>query len=503
MGVAMDDLLWVPDGVDLTDIIGHLDYDALQTNGRYRKYVCRNNPALFALVYLKHHLRSPETGMRLSLNQMHLDMCSDALRMSRGTPRPRGHRKIWIGPRDIGKSTWKFVILVLWALCFKLIRFPALFSDSGDQSQRHFRSLKKELEDNALLIADFPELCTPAKRRGNRSDTDNAHEYVAASGQKIFAKGIDARTLGLKVGTDRPDYLGFDDIEPQGSRYTPAQRDARLRTMVDAIMGMNLSAFVEVVGTATMYNSLMHQAAIAATGGSVAEWITEERFKTRYYPAIIRLPSGREESIWPQKWSMDDIAPMRRTRAFQLNFMNMPVGSSNGMWTTDHFLYGYDFVIEESVLVIDPALTSKDTSDHTGIAVVGRDAARRRCAVEYAVGVHLGPAKVRELVHYLLMHNPKITTVILEKNAGADYVLERMLPWPRRIKLHNPHEGRAKVERIGDLLDYYERPGWVWHANGLVALQDQMLAYPDVDRDDVIDAVARGVDHFLRDRRAA
>jgi hypothetical protein len=498
---TFDDMLAVPAGYSIETLLGPIDYDAMRFSA-YRRYVCAHNPILFALTYLPHHLRSEETGNLLSLNQMHVDMAADALTMTRGMPGIRGHRKIWIGPRDIGKSTWKFVILVLWALCFKYIKFPALFSDSGDQSQRHFRSMKKELESNELLREDFPELCQPAKRRGNRSDTDNAHEYIASSGQKIFAKGIDAKTIGLKVDSDRPDYIGFDDIEPQASKYTPEQRDKRLRTMIDAIMGMNLRAFVEVVGTSVMYKSLIHQAAIAATGGHVAEWISEERFKTRYYPAIVRLPNGQEESIWPQKWPLRDLVDMRNTRAFMLNFMNMPVSSSNGMWTTTHFKYGYDFMIEESVLTIDPAMTSHDKSDHTGIAVVGRDASGTRTVVEYAVGVHLGPQKTRELVHYLLMHNPKITTVILEKNAGADYVLERLMPWPRRVHLLNPHEGKAKTERIGDLLDYYER-GWVWHANGLVALQDQMLAYPDVDRDDVIDAVARGVDHFLRRRRAA
>lgn len=494
----MSDYLWTPEGFDLGGLLGPLD-SASMAHPRYRREVCRDNPLRFALTYMPHKLQSRETGGRHSLSQLHIDMAANAL--SWRTPkRPREHRKVWIAPRESGKSTWKFEILPMWAMAFNWRLFPVLFSDSGDQAAKHFRSIKKELEGNPLLIADFPELCTPALRRGNRTDVDNSTEYHSKGGHMVVAKGINARTLGLKPGSIRPDLICLDDVEPAGSHYSPGQKQKRLATIIEAIFPMNYNACVEMIGTTTMYGSIIHDAVRAALGQPPAEWISEENVKCRYYPPVYKTPSGREESLWPQRWTMDDIRPMRGTRTFALNFSNMPLSQNKGWWERTDFQWGFPWAVERQVLVIDPAVTSKGTSDFTGIAVVGTDAAQRGASVDFCAGVRLSPKKTRELVHWLLMENPKITTVIIETNQGGDYVVDRFKPFPRKVQLITKHESLNKVDRIRTLHDYYERD-WVWHGPSLQHLETQMLAFPDVDHDDDLDAVARGVDHFLELQR--
>jgi len=494
-----DNYIYHPPGFAIHSLVRGLDPDYMD-EPEYRRAVTRDNPLLFAFVYMPDWLRSSETKNRFSLNQLHIDMAQNALRW-RNPLGNREHRRAWSAPRHSGKSTWDFGILPMWALAHGHRHFPALFSDAGGQAFEHFRSLKKELETNPRLITDYPDLCAPALRRGNRSDTDNSTEFHSKGGHTIIAKGIDARTLGLKSGTMRPDLLCLDDVEPPGARYGLGAKEKRLRTILDAILPMNLNAAVEMVGTTVMYDSIIHDVVRSATGGKVAEWIEEENFKCRYYPALYRDEKGVERSLWPVRWDADELGAMRRTRTFALNMQNQPLSTSSGFWDRDDFRYDAHFQSSHKVLVIDPATTSKETSDYTGIALLASDPAQRRVMVEWARGVKLRPDKLRELVHWFIRTHPDITTVIIEVNQGGDFVKVRILPLPRSVQVLTPHEHAPKIQRIADLHDYYTRE-WVFHAPGLTALEEQQIAYPNVENDDIVDAVAKGVHHFLSARRA-
>lgn len=495
------DIIWAPEDFDLGGLLRALDPENLG-DPDWRRMVSKWSPVVFAFIYLPHHLRSEDTNWKYSLNRVHLAIARNAAAGWTKRWGPAERRNAVIAPRESGKSTWDFLICPAWAMAHEHRTFPAMFSDSGTLAGVHFRSLKRELETNAWLRNDYPELCTPATRRGNRADVDNATEYHSRGGHTIMAKGINARSLGLKsgsLGNERPDLLLLDDVEPAGSIYSREQKRKRLATITDAIFPMNLNAPVEIVGTTTMYDSIMHDLVRAATGGVVADWITEENVQPHYFPAIRRRPDGTEESLWPQRWSYEALKRQRQTRSFALNMMNMPVSAGRGYWDSDDFRYNFPYRIEEQVLSIDPAVTSRETSDYTGVAVIGTDVARMHACVEWARGVRLKPRQMRELVHHIINTNPKISTLIVETNNGGDYVSERYLPLPRKLHLLTPNEHLPKHERITQLLDYYQRD-WVWHVPGLLALEEQELAYPTVEHDDIVDAVAKGVHHLLKHR---
>lgn len=467
----------------------------------WRKGVSRNSPLVFSFIYLRHKLRSKATKGRYSLNPVHIHLARTALEYKEEWG-PAERRRATIAPRESGKSTWDFEINPLWAMAFGYRTFPALFSDGGRMSKVHFRNVKRELESNALLKADFPDLCTPATRRGNRADVDNETEYHSRGGHTIMAKGIMANSLGLKsgeFGDERPDLILLDDVEPAGGIYSRGKKAKRLAIITEAILPMNLNAPVDIVGTTTMYDSIMHDLVRAATGGEIADWIDEENFIPSYFPAIVRDENGRERSIWPARWPYSWLAGQRGTRGFDLNFMNMPRSQGKGFWDEGDFRYNFPWTVEEQILSIDPAVKARETSDYTGIAIIGTDASRMNVCVEWARGVRLKPRQMRELVHHIINTNPKISTVIVEANNGGDYVTERFLPFPRKLHYETPNEHLPKHERISELQEYYERD-WVWHVPGLMALEEQQIAYPDVDHDDIVDAVAKGVHYLLQHR---
>ncbi|MEK9810582.1 MAG: hypothetical protein VW362_09060, partial [Candidatus Nanopelagicales bacterium] len=93
-----------------------------------RRALTRDEPLLFALVYLARHLRGDETGGQITLSQVHLDWCRMAQRWRTMPEVPAAQRDALIAPRSMGKSTWWFLLLPMWAAAHRHVRFAAAFS---------------------------------------------------------------------------------------------------------------------------------------------------------------------------------------------------------------------------------------------------------------------------------------------------------------------------------------------------------------------------------------
>jgi phage terminase large subunit-like protein len=358
-------------------------------------------------------------------------------------------------------------------------------------------SLKLELDNNKLLRRDFPELCTPGKRPGGTTVADNQGLYVSQSGAIFQARGIDSSTLGAKLGAQRPDLLLHDDIEPDASNYSLYQKEKRLATVTGAVLGMNPNAVVQFVGTTTMYGSIMHDLVKSALGHDAPTWVTEENIQTRYYPAILNNDDGSRRSLWPQRWSLPYLESIENTRAFRLNFLNDPMGADGDYWSPDDFRYPGEDGLDPAprmMLSIDPAVTSKVTSDYTGLAVVSHDPARHRCTVHAALQVKLTPAALRQKVLAMLDEFPQTGLVLVEDNQGGDV-------WPHilhglPVKVKTVHQAASKEVRAAGVLNHYQR-GRVIHARPLRELEEQMCGFPKAPNDDILDAVVSAVQRFL------
>lgn len=493
-------LLWVPDAFKgaATKLLKFVNA-ATTSDSELRRKICSREPLIFALVYLPHKLRSEETSMKYSLNPLHIYMAEDAATYWPFPLRPKEVRRAIVAPRDSGKTTWEFLILPCWAACYNWRMFCAFFGDSAERAEEHLANLRFELDNNVKLQEDFPELCTPAKRNG-RALGDSKQVYRSVGGHIFMARGIEARNLGLNERGRRPDLIVIDDCEPLG-QYSMDSKKKRQNIIINGILPMNLNAAVYLVGTVVRYGSIMHEVVQSDTGGGRAQWITDEKFVTKYWPAFWIDPNTREAvSFWPEKWSMDFIRAEYRTYSFQLNWMNQPAIAGQGLWRDADLHYGLPFVIARRILSIDPATTSTEKSDETGVAVIGFDAGNTRAYVEYAKGVRLDPDRMRELIRLLLTRFPDIETVIIETNQGGDYV-KRQLGGvvPPNVRVALKHESRPKPERIRELHDWSQRK-WVFLSTEVHAFVDQALAYPDVKHDDVVDAVAKGCHHHLQHR---
>jgi phage terminase large subunit-like protein len=399
-----------------------------------------------------------------------------------------------IAPRSIGKSTWAFLVLPLWAMAHGHRSYVVAFADASGQAEGHLANLRNEIARNELLAQDFPEL-TPAGR-------NNAKDLVTEGGAAFSARGMDSRTLGAKSGADRPDLLIGDDLEPM-SRYSAQVRDERLHVLLDGVLPMGDRANVLLVGTVVRYGSIMHTLAQYARGRETGEaWPVSEGIAAHYFPPILGT-GARERSCWPARWPLSELRALRDAGGSKwwLNFLNDPPrpGESGAGWTPEMFTYG-GADVDQWVVVVDLAPTSKATSDQTAVAVLGVDVSGRHLVVAECRGVRAQPGEIRDLVHRLAKRY-HAREVHAEVNQGHDTWRRVFQPMPqlpgsgKPVRLVPFHTSSNKRERILDLVDLYGRGG-VIHLDRLGELERQALAWPDVRHDDLVDVIALGAERL-------
>lgn len=513
----------------LDGYLAKFDRKLLATAGG-RKLLTRLDPMLFAWVYMRKHLKNDEGD--ISFADAHFLWVRAARRWIGPARGQREDRKAFVAPRACGKSTWFFLILIMWAGVHRHVRFAAAFADSGAQAELHLATFKAEQADNALLRSDFPDFCNPARRHTGRTVADNQNMLHTRDGFTFVAKGIDSTSLGMKMGADRPDLLIFDDIEPPEATYSPFQREKRLSTVENAILPLSELARVVFVGTVTMPGSIIHELVRHAKGEEVEPWVDEQKIKTYHTRPIIKRPDGTERSVWPRKWTMTYLNEIRHTRSFKLNYDNDPKGRKGDYWQPEDLHYGRPPNITKWFLFVDPPVTQKTKSDECGIALVGYAPAARggvtaaelktygakylrealleheagsktarlaRVHIEDAWGVRLTGKPLRTFLVKLLEQHPEVQAVVLENNQGGDLWVDVLDDLPVRLITYGSVE--SKEVRFARALDFCQRRR-VTISKVINAFEDQALAWPRVPYDDILDAVCAGILRLLTSKHA-
>jgi hypothetical protein len=505
----------------LRRIIVELADQPLDVAAEVRRTLGRDDPIAFAVLYLDHHLVSPETG-GVTFSEVHYEWAERALTWRTPVTGPMEARDADIAPRSTGKTTWWFMALPMWAAAYGHVRFVAAFADTSGQAEGHLATFKSELDSNPLLRHDFPDLCAPARRQSGSTVADRQSMLHTASGFTFAARGIDSASLGLKHGEHRPDVIVIDDAEPDEASYSPYLATKRLSTIVDTVLALNVYARVQMVGTVTMPGSIMHQLVKAAQGVETADWISDEGIQAHHHRAIVVNDDGTERSVWAEKWPLPWLQSRRHTREYAKNYDNDPLARDGTYWVREDFGYGDLDGVTRTLLAIDPIVTERRTSDFAGLAVVGwrpptrdelAEAARKRtlgdkrakargqCVVREAKGVRLTGGRLRDEVVRILGDHPDIRAVLIEVNQGGELWREVLHDLPG-VKILTHWSGTSKEVRFARTLQHYQRHRIV-HARRLDVLEEQAVAFPRGQYDDVIDAVAAGTSYFLDPERRA
>lgn len=478
----------------------------------HRRRETRLDPVLFALVYLSAHLTNRETDS-VTLADVHVAWGKSAQRWADPVLEPMSDRRAEVAPREMGKSTWWFLLLPMWAAAHGHVGFAAAFADTDTQAQTHLATFKSELDNNALIRHDYPELVAPKTRGRGQVEADRVSLYHARSGFVFAAAGMDSSNLGLKVGAQRPDLIILDDIEPHEGRYGKELAKKRLDTLVSAILPLNIYAHVIIAGTVTMAGSIVHQIVQRSRGEhtDINDWVDEQRIGARHTLPIMLDDDGKRRSVWPAKWPLDFLESIEHTRTYAKNYANDPLGAEGDYWQLEDIekarALGTSFLpsCTRTIVSVDPAVTTKKTSDYTGIAVIawqpppaGSKAPGRVVVLEVRQVKKSGEALRLDVLDTVMRHNAGL--IYIETNQGGD--LWRTVLWGMPVKVKTVHQHEAKEERAARWLDHYQR-GRVGHATGLTDYEGQLVAFPNAPHDDMVDAGGSGGLYFLdRHRRS-
>lgn len=166
-------------------------------------------------------------------------------------------------PRGSGKTTIAETA-VIWAIVAGHHPFVCLIGSGEDSALEMLDSVKAELENNDLLLDDFPEVCYPIRRlegisvRANGQILDGRRTHISwtgkeivlptvpgspASGTIVKTTGITGRIRGMKYKRPdgvavRPSLVILDDPQTDESARSPSQCATREAILAGAVLGL-------------------------------------------------------------------------------------------------------------------------------------------------------------------------------------------------------------------------------------------------------------------------
>jgi len=134
------------------------------------------------------------------------------------------------------------------------------------------------------------------------------------------------------------------------------------------------------------------------------------------------------------------------------------------------------------VVAIDPATTSGEDADETGIIVAGKDGGGRGYVLADRSG-HYTPTEWAQLA-IALYRQHKADRIVAEVNNGGDMVEATLRMIDPNVPYTAVHASRGKVVRAEPVAALYEQqPGRVFHVGTFATMEDQMCAFTtDFDR---------------------
>lgn len=218
----------------------------------------------------------------------------------------------WAAPRSFSKTT--VVREVIMYLMLTRNRFSTTLVQATDRkTAKSLAAIKRQLEVNPLILADFGEL---KGRKGTRPWSTDLLELPNGS----MLEGLSIRSTALRG--ERPDLLVIDD--PEYDDETASDPLATLEEF-DRLLFKTLMPMMEE-GTSTFWIGTM------ISRRSFLWQIVEgddPRFRL-WNRQLISILDNNNNSVWPEKWDRSAIEDLRSKigeSEFQSEYMNRP-GSS-------------------------------------------------------------------------------------------------------------------------------------------------------------------------------
>jgi len=384
-------------------------------------------------------------------------------------------------PRGFGKTSLGMAYEA-GKIVFREKKFIVPVSCTASQAILQGENLKRELLSNSTINRLFGPM---------KSSSFSQDQWITETGTMVMPRGSGQQIRGLLFGDSRPDLIFGDDIEDSESVKSEEQR-TKLKEwfFADVMNSVDRSKKdwkIVVVGT------LLHEDSLLANLLEDPNW----------HPVLLELFDDNYHSNWPE--FMDDEAVRKLVETYRKQKMlgtlfreyrNLPVAKEDAKFKAEYFQdYTHEDLknVQEVVVIMDPAKTTKSTSDESAAVGVGLDMAGNRL---YVMDIDAGNYHPDEFIEHSLNMCVKLKARVLGYEETSlhefiSYPLENAMK-KRGLSLELvPLAARAsKEERVAGLLPFY-RQGEIFHnKNACGALEAQLMSYPRAKRWDCMDALA-------------
>lgn len=240
----------------------------------------RNNKLLFGKMYFPHYFRKDSPAFHLNIineTSNNLDTAMHA-------------------PRGGAKSTVETFLDSVHGICLKRERFIVIVQNTYAKSAGSLNNIKFEVRYNESLKRDFGVTMVVKDAEG-----DTIFSHPDGFMCRVLCKGADqlGSIRGERFGAYRPTLIIVDDLEDD-EMVRNAERRQELEKQFNEVLnyaGEAGETRIVVIGT------ILHDDSLLAKLLSVDKY---KRFKKIFYDVI----TADDESLWPEKWSRDDLRRM-------------------------------------------------------------------------------------------------------------------------------------------------------------------------------------------------
>jgi hypothetical protein len=404
----------------------------------------------------------------------------------------RGQRPppfIGIWPRGGGKSTNAEMACV--ALGARGVRRYGLYvSETQDQADDHISNVAALLESQAVE-AFYPDLATRLVGKYGSSKGWRRNRLRTQAWFTVDAIGLDTAARGIKLESDRPDFLVFDDLDSELDTERATARKIKILTK------RLLPAGASDLAVLGMQNLVQPDGIFAQLVDGRADFLAERQVSGPH-PAIAGLtyetrgdklvltggePLWAGQSLEHCQELVDDIG----LAAFLTECQHAVDAPAGALWQRDelhtHRVTGHPD-LARVVVGVDPS--GSTTGDEQGIVVAGRGIDGHGYVLADA-SCSLPPEgwATRAVEAY---HRHQADSIVAEKNYGGDMVLATIRTVDKTVPVKLVTASRGKVVRAEPVASLYTQ-GRVHHVGVQQQLERQMTGWDPADYDGSPDRV--------------
>lgn len=417
-------------------------------------------------------------------------------------------KKVYLAPRGTFKTTLVIALIVYCVLKYPSIRIVIARAKHEESKQMLFE-IKSAFTQNQVILDLFGDISEKAAVWSEESINIGRRKEPT----------IDTAGLDISKTGQHPDFVFVDDIINDKNYRSVAITSQAKRVILSFYPVLEPWGSILVTGTRwaanDVYGWLLSEIEEDLKEGREPSWTS--------YVRSAHLPNG--DLFFPDRLSEAQLDRLRRDlrsdpRMFAAWYLNQPYDDGTKLFRSEYLRYfvadfyatpyphidvldeetgGRYIVPVEVTMTIDPALTTNRRSDSTGVTVVGCDA-KGVWWVLIAKGYKAVPSVVADhALRWIGMFHPR---VVLIESANADVgMVSRIQQGIRDLgvrselqsyhPLLNEKKGeRGKGQRIEALEPLFRDGKVAIHRGACDALLEQYDGWPDVDHDDVFDALA-------------